>query len=57
MMNKFRGPECDDYKKVAEKIREIVRKIGEGTLLEKAEEWIRDNYYADGRLRIERLSC
>lgn len=55
-MNKFRGPECDDYKKVAKKIREIVRKIGEGTLLQKADGWIRDNYYADGRLNIERLS-
>ena len=56
MMNKFRGPECDDYKEVAEKIREIVRKIGEATLLKKADAWIRDNSYTRTRLKIERLS-
>ena len=55
-MNKFGGPDCEDYKKVAEKIREFVGKISEGTQLEKAYAWICDKYYTDERLKIERLS-
>ena len=55
-MNKFRGPECEDYEEVVEKIREIVRKIGEKTLLKKADACIRDKGYTDKRLRMERLS-
>lgn len=55
-MNKFRGRECPDYKKVAGKIRAIVEKIRAGTPLEKADRLIRDRHYAAGRLRIERLS-
>ena len=50
LMNKFRCPDCEDYKNVADKIREI---ISEGTQLEKAYAWICDKYYTDERLKIE----
>ena len=45
-MNKFRAPDCDDYNKVAEKIREVVRKIGKETQLENADAWIRQPLYS-----------
>ncbi|KAK9444494.1 armadillo-type protein [Metarhizium brunneum] len=55
-MNKFGGANCKDYRLVANKIEDIVRKIYDGTWLQKADAWIRDKHYADGRLKIERLS-
>ncbi|KXJ84913.1 hypothetical protein Micbo1qcDRAFT_154579 [Microdochium bolleyi] len=56
LMNKFRDPGCADYKQVASKIEEIVRKIREGTLLKQADAWICDGYYTTERLKISRLS-
>ncbi|KAK4206044.1 hypothetical protein QBC37DRAFT_301588, partial [Rhypophila decipiens] len=56
MMNKFRSPECADYKKVAGKIHDFFGKIREGTLLVRADAWIREKCYTEDRLRIERLS-
>ncbi|KXJ84692.1 NACHT domain-domain-containing protein [Microdochium bolleyi] len=56
LMNKFRDPGCADYKQVASKIEEIVRKIREGTLLKQADAWICDKCYTTKRLEISRLS-
>ncbi|KAH7215368.1 armadillo-type protein [Fusarium oxysporum] len=55
-MNKFNGPEDPDYELVAQKIEEILGKIREGSILNKADAWIRGNRYAADRLKIERLS-
>ncbi|KAH6999382.1 hypothetical protein EDB80DRAFT_650193 [Ilyonectria destructans] len=55
LMNKFHSPECADYKKVADKIKKIVRKIRAGTPLEQADAWIRKEHYNADKLRIERL--
>jgi hypothetical protein len=56
LMNKFRDPECDDYKQVTRKMEEIVGKLRKGTPLKQADAWIRDEHYAEERLRIDRLS-
>ncbi|KAK4464109.1 hypothetical protein QBC42DRAFT_264319 [Cladorrhinum samala] len=56
LTNKFGSPECADYKRVAGKVREIIGKIREGTLLAQADNWIRDRHYNATRLEIERLS-
>ncbi|KAK3299591.1 armadillo-type protein [Chaetomium fimeti] len=56
MMNKFHGPGCADYKTVAGKIQEFLRKIREGTPLIQADAWIRTEHYTTDRLKIERLS-
>ncbi|KAH8892149.1 ARM repeat-containing protein [Thozetella sp. PMI_491] len=56
LMNKFYGPGCADYKKVAGKIQQILGKIREGTLLAQADAWIRRQCYTPDRLKIERLS-
>ncbi|KAF7502799.1 hypothetical protein GJ744_005036 [Endocarpon pusillum] len=56
LTNKFSSPECADYKRVAEKIRQMVRTIRAGTLLEQADAWIRNKHYNTEKLRIERLS-
>ncbi|KAK4652824.1 hypothetical protein QC762_0077170 [Podospora pseudocomata] len=56
LMNKFGSPDCQDYKKVAGKIEEFVRKIREGTPLAQADALIRNKHYSSERLKIERLS-
>ncbi|KAI1110358.1 armadillo-type protein [Nemania sp. NC0429] len=56
LMNKFRGPECSDYKIVAGKIEEMLKKIRETTPRERADVWIREKCYTEDRLKIERLS-
>ncbi|KAH7324513.1 hypothetical protein B0I35DRAFT_424355 [Stachybotrys elegans] len=55
-MNKFEGPDCDDYKQVAAKIHDILKQTRKGTLLAQADAWIRKQCYTSARLRIERLS-
>ncbi|SPO06598.1 uncharacterized protein DNG_09288 [Cephalotrichum gorgonifer] len=56
-MNKFAGPECEDYKQVAEKIQRILGEIREEqTPLEKSDAWIREKLYTEDTLKIERLS-
>lgn len=55
-MNKFRDSECEDYRDVMGKIREIVGKILQGTRPKQADAWIRNMHYTDERLKIERLS-
>ncbi|KAJ2972067.1 hypothetical protein NQ176_g7367 [Zarea fungicola] len=56
LMNKFGSPYCEDYKKVVDKVREITENIHECTPLEKADKLMREKYYTESRLRIERLS-
>ena len=56
LANKFRNPECTDYKRVAGKIRDLLAQIREGTPLEQADNWIRTRHYTAKRLEIERLS-
>jgi Cdc6-like AAA superfamily ATPase len=55
-MNKFRDPECEDYKNVIEVIKDFIGMIRQGTPLENADAWIRDKHYTKERLQIERLS-
>ncbi|KAK4038962.1 hypothetical protein C8A01DRAFT_47479 [Parachaetomium inaequale] len=56
LTNKFGGPECADYQKVAGKIQEFLGKIRQGTALMQADAWIRDKHYTAARLEIETLS-
>ncbi|KAH7628218.1 hypothetical protein B0T09DRAFT_290255, partial [Sordaria sp. MPI-SDFR-AT-0083] len=56
LMNKFGSLGCEDYKKVAGKIKEFIGKIREGTPLAQADAWIREKCYTEDRLKIERLS-
>ncbi|KAH8890026.1 hypothetical protein GQ53DRAFT_794983 [Thozetella sp. PMI_491] len=54
LMNKFQGPE--DLKPVAGQIARILGEIRKGSLLKRADAWIRDTAYTPQRLKIERLS-
>ncbi|KAH6650540.1 hypothetical protein F5144DRAFT_617386 [Chaetomium tenue] len=56
LTNKFGGPECSDYKKVAGKIQQFLGEIRKGTPLMQADAWIRDKHYTAARLEIETLS-
>lgn len=56
MMNKFDGPEDDDYELVAKKIKKIADDIREGRPLEKAWAYIREKHYNDKKLEIVRFS-
>lgn len=56
LMNKFSGPEDDEYRVVAGKIQETLRKIREGRPLEQADAWIRENHYTNNKLNVNRLS-
>ncbi|EJT69638.1 hypothetical protein GGTG_12522 [Gaeumannomyces tritici R3-111a-1] len=56
LMNKFPSPDCLDYDRVAGQIQKMLADIREGSPLEQADAWIRDNIYNAGRLKIERLS-
>jgi HEAT repeat protein len=56
LTNKFSGPGCADYQKVAGKIQEFLGKIRQGTALVQADAWIRDKHYTAARLEIETLS-
>ncbi|ETS75574.1 hypothetical protein PFICI_12518 [Pestalotiopsis fici W106-1] len=55
-MNNFRGPGDDDYKIVAESIKEMAKSIREGRLLHRAYEYINKRHYNDNRLKIVRIS-
>ncbi|KAI0844760.1 nacht nucleoside triphosphatase [Daldinia vernicosa] len=55
-MNKFFGPNDKEYNIVIGKVKNILRHIREGTLLERADAWIRTKRYTAERLKIERLS-
>ncbi|KAI0877381.1 hypothetical protein GGS24DRAFT_497899 [Hypoxylon argillaceum] len=61
LMNKFNYDEWDkrgqnDYAKVAIKIEEILSKIREGQIVDKADIYICEEHYTADRLKIERLS-
>ncbi|KAK3332775.1 hypothetical protein B0T19DRAFT_354377 [Cercophora scortea] len=56
LMNKFSGPSCPDYKRVARKIHDFLGEIREGTPIARADAWIREKCYNEDRLKIERLS-
>ncbi|RDA93011.1 hypothetical protein CP533_0714 [Ophiocordyceps camponoti-saundersi (nom. inval.)] len=56
LMNKFSGPDCEDYKKVARKIRDMIREIRKGIALVQADRYMRHTSYSEDRLRIVRLS-
>ncbi|OTA67968.1 ARM repeat-containing protein [Hypoxylon sp. EC38] len=59
LMNKFQGPDKDsdpDYAKVSEKVECFLKKIREGTLLEKADVYMRDKHYTKIIFQIQRLS-
>ncbi|OTA91472.1 hypothetical protein M434DRAFT_32636 [Hypoxylon sp. CO27-5] len=59
LMNKFQGPDKDsdpDYAKVSEKVERFLKKIREGTLLEKADVYMRDKHYTKMIFQIQRLS-
>ncbi|KAF5124253.1 NACHT, LRR and PYD domains-containing protein 3 [Metarhizium anisopliae] len=55
-MNKFGGPECQDYSTVAKTIEEMAVKIREGSLLNRADRMIKERYFDSGKLKIKRLS-
>jgi NACHT/LRR/PYD domain-containing protein 3 len=57
-MNKLQGPrESDhDYELVVLKIQEFLVDIRKGTPLERADSWIRKEYYTEERTNITRLS-
>lgn len=55
-MNKFWGHEDPEYQKVVGKIEQYLRRIREGTTLERADACIRNEHYTEERLKIERLS-
>lgn len=55
-MNKFHGKDDPEYQKVAGKLEEFLHGIREGTVLNIADAWIRDQCYAADRLQIRRLS-
>ncbi|KAK7430467.1 hypothetical protein QQZ08_002986 [Neonectria magnoliae] len=56
-MNKFQGGDADhDYARVSQKTREYLETIREGSLLKRADDYMRKNHYTLDRLRIERLS-
>ncbi|KAH0594009.1 hypothetical protein MHUMG1_08332 [Metarhizium humberi] len=56
LMNKFGGPECQDYSTVAKTIEEMAAKIREGSLLARADRMIKERYFDSGKLKIKRLS-
>ena len=56
LMNKFCGPEDPDYQEVSGKIERFLQEIREGTVLQRADAWIRDKHYTRERLKIVRLS-
>ncbi|KAK9434688.1 nacht nucleoside triphosphatase [Metarhizium brunneum] len=56
LMNKFGGPECQDYSTVAKTIEEMAVKIREGSLLARADRMIKERYFDSGKLKIKRLS-
>ncbi|KID84779.1 nacht nucleoside triphosphatase [Metarhizium guizhouense ARSEF 977] len=56
LMNKFGGPECQDYSTVAKTIEEMAVKIREGGLLARADRMIKERYFDSGKLKIKRLS-
>ncbi|KID80780.1 nacht nucleoside triphosphatase, partial [Metarhizium brunneum ARSEF 3297] len=55
-MNKFHGTDDPEYQKVAGKLEEFLHGIREGTVLNIADAWIRNQCYAADRLQIRRLS-
>ncbi|KAH0600433.1 hypothetical protein MHUMG1_01429 [Metarhizium humberi] len=55
-MNKFHGKDDPEYQKVAGKLEEFLHGIREGTVLSRADAWIRNQCYAADRLQIRRLS-
>ena len=55
-MNKFHGKDDPEYQKVAGKLEEFLHGIREGTVLNIADAWIRNQCYAADRLQIRRLS-
>ncbi|KAK3944508.1 hypothetical protein QBC46DRAFT_337545 [Diplogelasinospora grovesii] len=55
MMNKFYGPEDPAYQEVTQKIEDFLQEIREGTVLKRADSWIRGNRYAAENLKIKRL--
>ncbi|KID85464.1 nacht nucleoside triphosphatase [Metarhizium guizhouense ARSEF 977] len=55
-MNKFHGKDDPEYQKVAGKLEEFLHGIREGTVLNRADAWIRNQCYAADRLQIRRLS-
>ncbi|KAI1660746.1 hypothetical protein F4813DRAFT_348214 [Daldinia decipiens] len=55
-MNKFFGPSDTEYNIVVGKVKNMLKNIREGTLLERADAWIRTKRYTAERLGIERLS-
>ncbi|EXU98735.1 NACHT and HEAT repeat domain protein [Metarhizium robertsii] len=56
LMNKFGGPECQDYSTVAKTIEQMAVKIREGSLLNRADRMIKERYFDSGKLKIKRLS-
>ncbi|EAU36043.1 predicted protein [Aspergillus terreus NIH2624] len=56
LMNKFAGPHDPDYETVTERVGYLLRKIGQGRLIERADVWIRTKRYSLKELKIERLS-
>lgn len=56
LMNKFESGDCDDFKRVLKKIRDLVGAIRLGSPLSQADAWIVEKVYNDDRLKIERLS-
>ncbi|RDW60574.1 hypothetical protein BP6252_11957 [Coleophoma cylindrospora] len=56
LMNKFKGPECTDYKLVVGQVQRILGNIRDGSPLEQADVWIREKHYTEDRLKIDRLS-
>ncbi|KAJ5710713.1 hypothetical protein N7488_004869 [Penicillium malachiteum] len=56
MMNKFEGPQDDDYDLVATKIKTMVNDIREGRPLEQAWAYVREKHYNDKKLEVVRLS-
>ncbi|KAI0113579.1 peptidase C14 [Nemania sp. FL0031] len=56
LMNKFKDCADTDYCIVARKIEEILGKIREGRMIDKADAYILKEHYTADRLKIERLS-
>ena len=56
MMNKFEGPDDEDYRLVSGKIMQFLETVRTNTPIQSADRWIRDKHYNEERLRIQRLS-
>lgn len=56
LMNKFPTSSDPDYRKVVDTIQRLLGQIQTGTPLAQADAWIREKYYNEQRLMIERLS-